>query len=355
MKKKILISCMAFHFGDFVWATSAIAILKKTYPDIHITVLASKPLKVLIDNNPVIDDAIYSKYPPKGDSLIVSLKNLFLNLLYVPKIIFSRFDECIIFNRSFITVLIAKLCFIPIVGANLRIGFDEIEPLSKFYAYKIKVPGKNFHASLRFQTIIKSHFGIFNNALPVLPDVSGYDRVSKQFINPKKINIAVCPKGSSDIGNRWAHKNFVEVIDALSEKFDANFFIVGSEINIKDAKKIMDMSKRKNIYDLCGKTSILEIINFLSFVDLTISVDTGIPHFAAYGKKPLINICGSCPAYQCAAMSVFNKILDAGLHGCFCCNIGTNMCQDVETMACFELIKPQQVIKIAISILSTPS
>ena len=32
MNRKVLISCMSLHIGDFIWATSAIAILKTTFP-----------------------------------------------------------------------------------------------------------------------------------------------------------------------------------------------------------------------------------------------------------------------------------------------------------------------------------
>jgi heptosyltransferase-2 len=356
-KKKILISCMAFHIGDFIWATSAIAILKKTYPDIHITILASKSLKELIVNNPVIDEAIFSGYPKDGDSLIFSIKNLFTNLLHIPRILLSNYDSCIILNHSHLTVLLSKLCLIKkLVGADLRVGTNNIDPLSKYYTHSIYVPRGEIHASVRFQTIIKSYFGIYNNDIPVLPDASKYDRFTKEFIksNNKKLHISICPQGAGKIGNRWASSSFANVIKSLSDKFPINFYILGSGNSVKIAEEIISLSKTNNVYNLCTKTSILECLNFVDNCNLFITVDTGLAHLAAITKTPIIGLYGSTPLQCSMPMSSLGKVFYFGKEPCYKCELDRDhsWCSKRPTQICMDLIKPEMVIEAALEILN---
>jgi heptosyltransferase-2 len=252
--------------------------------------------------------------------------------------------------------LLSKLCLIKnLAGPDLRIGTDNIDPLSKYYTHSIYVPRGEMHVSVRFQTIIKSYFGIYNNALPVLPDAAKYDKVTKEFISSsnKKFHIAICPKGSgnTNAGNRWDPANFAEVIKFLSDKFCVNFYILGNNNSSERAEKIISLSKTNNVYNLCAKTSLLECLNFISHCDLTITVDTGIAHIAAASKKPLINMFGGTPPQACMGMSGLNKTLTFG-NNCFTCNLDNNFCRTRLNQICIDLIKPEMVIEAALEILN---
>ena len=199
MNRKVLISCMSLHIGDFIWATSAIAILKTTFPNIKITVIACKPLQELIENNPIIDKAIYTIYPQ--NSLKIKIKRLLTLIKIIPQIFFQNYDDCIIFAHSKISVLIAKICRIKnIVGTDyLWTGNNIIDPLSKYYTKVIHIhPNQNnIHACIKFQTIIKSYFGIFNNSKPVISIYNNF-KISKFtfFKNDNSIKVALCIYGS---------------------------------------------------------------------------------------------------------------------------------------------------------------
>jgi heptosyltransferase-2 len=352
---------MAFHIGDFIWATSAIAVLKKTYPNIHITVMASKTLKELIIGNPAIDNVLFSSYPKDGTSLIFSVKNFLANLIHIPKILLSRYDDLIILNRSIITIWLSKLCFIPnIVGGDLKVGSnDTIDPISKYYTHKIYVPrgGQNAHASLRFHAIIKSYFGIYNNALPVLPNAAGYDKVANEFIKPsdKKLHISICTRGAGDfLGHRWGVSNFIYAIKELSAKINVNFYILGGMRNNSEAEEIIN-GTGGNVYNLCGKTSLLECFNFLKKSDLLISVDTGVPHLCAIAKTPYVTLYATVPPQSCMPLGGVcskSKTISYGARNCFSCDLSDVLyCEDRSNAKCMDLIKPQVVIDSALEIL----
>jgi heptosyltransferase-2 len=318
--------------------------------------LAPKPLKELIENNPIIDEAIYSDYPKKGDSKIFSIINLLKNFLHIPKIISSHFDACIILTHSFATVILAKLCFIPhLVGAKLRIATKDnaIDTHAKYYTDLIEIFAGKIHTSLRFQTIIRSYFNIYNNALPVLPCAKNYDRVTKEFIYPyrKFYHVGVCTQGS--FLTKYPSQKFAKVIKEISKKYPVRFYILGSKAGLKTAQELMQLCnehKGVNIYNLCQKTTLLEVLNFISACDLTITVDTGIAHMAAVSNKPMINLCGGTNPKFSRAMSAKSELLYFG-EGCFDCNMDNNFCRTQPFQFCMDKIPPESVIKEAFKVL----
>ena len=64
----ILVYAMV-NLGDVVLLTSAIALLKKAYPQAHITMLSRPIVREVIEHNPVIDDVILFDYKAKQNSI----------------------------------------------------------------------------------------------------------------------------------------------------------------------------------------------------------------------------------------------------------------------------------------------
>ena len=64
----ILVYAMV-NLGDVILTTSAIALLKKIYPEARITMLSRPIVREVIERNPVIDDWILFDYKAKQNSL----------------------------------------------------------------------------------------------------------------------------------------------------------------------------------------------------------------------------------------------------------------------------------------------
>ncbi|AKL97700.1 glycosyltransferase family 9 protein [Endomicrobium proavitum] len=356
--RKILISCSSLHIGDFIWATSAIAALKQTYPEYYIAVLAPKALKELIKNNPVIDEAVFSLYPKAG--LFYKIKNLLWTARNIPKIYFKKFDDCIILSHSKLTVMLAKICRIPnLAGADMFwTGNNIADPLAKFYTHAVHVQKNqdNVHMSVRFQTIVKSYFNFYNNALPVVPNIKKYDYAQNFIKNKDKINIAFCIAGSKDSSNVWSLENFATVIKELSKTFNADFYITGSNKDSKLAQQLISGQypiPPTVVYNLCGKTSLLELTNFLSRVNLLITVDTGIAHLAATQNANILALYGPTPPQKSMPMSHNARTIYIKTECSPCMYrklIENNPCPKKEA-ECMLKITPQTVIEQASEIL----
>ncbi|MDR1952456.1 MAG: glycosyltransferase family 9 protein [Elusimicrobiota bacterium] len=360
MKKKILISALSFHMGDFIWAASALAIIKKTYPEIKITVIIPKSLKDLAIDNPVIDDVIFSLY--SSQSFISRLKQISWNLKNIPRIFFSRYDACIILAQSKLTVMLAKICRIPrIVGADLCLSSDKVDVFSKHYTDIIKMfPNQTkLHVSMRFQNIVKSFFGIYNNALPVLPSPDKFAESAKKFIiSDEKLNIALCMSGNKNKGNlslkEWKIEDCAKFIKTLNSKFNARFYFLGVSVDAHKVQEISSLSKECEVHNLCGKTSIGDALCILQKNDLCISVDTGILHLAAASNIPVIALHGPTSPQRTGGMSWKVK----SLYHIVDCSCDSDIakakkhCLISEKIKCMEAITPDEIMDQAVKILN---
>ncbi|MCL2144995.1 MAG: glycosyltransferase family 9 protein [Endomicrobia bacterium] len=289
-KKLKILTTNVLHIGDFILTTSALAILKKTYPDSEITVIAPKSVQKLVENNPVIDNVHYCPYPEYNFKS--QIKRLFWIIFNWPALFFKRYDYCVILDSSRLSIITAKLLFVKIYGIDKNFSGLNISPeIQKYYGI--------LHNINRSQMIIKSAFGIYNNALPVSPDYLPYVKKTERLIkDKKKTNIALCLRGAGDkrgagseygIHSQWALDNFIKTINIISEnRDDIDFYIVGVKNDYEYAEKAVLAAAKKNVANLCGKTSVLELIAFISSVSLLISVDTGTTHCAALTKTHII-------------------------------------------------------------------
>ena len=94
------------------------------------------------------------------------------------------------------------------------------------------------------------------------------------------------------MNKRWPVENFSELVRRLGKKFPAaRFAIIGG----KDEKllgEIIAGADPERCLNLCGQTSLLEMIEWLRLGDLLVTNDTGPMHVAAALGKPLVALFG---------------------------------------------------------------
>ena len=121
-----------------------------------------------------------------------------------------------------------------------------------------------------------------------------YPKYSKLNIKSSKLRLlGINPGASYGIAKRWYPEKFAKVVIALSNQYD--IFIFGGQGEIKIANDIelyLIEANVKNYRNLAGKTSITELINKISNLDLFITGDSGPMHIAAAFQIPTIAIFG---------------------------------------------------------------
>jgi len=105
--------------------------------------------------------------------------------------------------------------------------------------------------------------------------------------------LGINPGASYGIAKRWHPEKFAKIAIELSDKFDIIIFGGSNEQDFaKEIEKLLIKKDINNYRNLAGKTSIAELIKYISNLDILITGDSGPMHLAASQKIPTIAIFG---------------------------------------------------------------
>lgn len=293
---KILLGC-TLAIGDVVMATSAADLLKKVYPTARISILVKKLAEEVVINNPVIDEVISADYQQKAAAtgymrqLVKHLKS-------------EKYDLFISLDGKFRPALLATLAGIPIrigpacmFGSNTRLPllFTTIYPVGDF---------KTTHYTEVLQSMIRRLTGTQLTADPVLPGIlpENHARAGALLdkLPTKKLLIGFCAK--TNPRKTWPAQRFAQLMNALSEKYDAALYIIGGDY---DRAYIDNLISQTNapVANFCGMTSLVDFMALLTKTDVFVSLDTAPMHIASAMDIPLVAIFGSTAPASVAPLS----------------------------------------------------
>lgn len=301
MYKKILVIKLR-QIGDVLLSTPVFEVLKRNFPESHLTVLVNKGTEQVIENNPFVDEIItferkIKKLPP--------LRRLSQEFDFFRKIFKCKFDmtwDLTGGDRSAILSLIS--------GAKKRIGFRVKGLLGKKYFYTHAFePNWNVHAITMNLEILKKAGLKINN-----PKVSLYlseeeKRKAMNFLN--NINFKISKKTNSNKQQKiiivhptsrwlfkcWKDEYMAEVIKWLiSQK---HIVLLSSSPEKKEIEKIElilsylpEIRNSDQLINLAGKVTLREFIAICSVCDMYFGIDTAPMHIAAAWGKPTIALFG---------------------------------------------------------------
>ena len=189
------------------------------------------------------------------------------------------------------------------------------------YLYKISRDLGNFDAFFSFRSSIRSKFLIFlisakkkyqfdknkyqnrhqvekyndfvNDSLSIDSTARKLQIYGYNIVKSKKKILGINPGASYGSAKRWYPQEFAKVASELSAEYDIVIFGGPSEIDIAgDIEQALIDSSVKNYKNLAGNTTIEELIDQISNLDLFITGDSGPMHVAAAFQVPTVAIFG---------------------------------------------------------------
>ncbi len=338
--KNILVNALV-NLGDVVLTTSAIALLKKAYPEARITMLVKPVVRQVVENNPLIDEVMIFQYKAKENSAGKMLE-------MVRTLKRHHFDLSVSFDRKLRPALLCWLAGIP-----TRVGPDKVfddRPSRVTWLYTDVVPIKHdLNAILQaetYQTIIRQFTGIKDHAEPVFARIPAVSKKRAEELLarlPKTEKyIALCVKGTFPL-KTWPKEYFVEVVDALADRYDASFFIVGAPNDREYADDVI-AAMNAPVMNFCGETSLVDLAAIIRQADLLITVDTGAAHIAATTGVPMVTIYGCTSPDRWHPINKKARVLTSR-ETCCPCTVRANECPSNPQPKCLWNIKPQQVLE----------
>ena len=270
------------RIGDVVLTTPVMKALRLENPKARISILVTSATQDLIVDNPYLDEIIVDDRKGRHKGL-----NGFFKL--VSEIRKKKYDTALILHTKRRTNALCFLAGIPrrIGYKNNKFGFLLTHPITD-----TRHQGKKHEAQYCLETL--KVLEIESKALDINISVKKKSKqwveawCKKNNIKPKEKFIVIHP-GASDPSKCWAIHRFVELIDAVCEKYAVKIIIIGEE-KVKDTAQQIIAQSSHSIFDLTGQTTVSQLVSVLKRAHLLISNDSGPVHIASGVKTPVISI-----------------------------------------------------------------
>ncbi|MDD5139326.1 MAG: lipopolysaccharide heptosyltransferase II [Verrucomicrobiales bacterium] len=269
--------------GDVIQALPVLRLLKLHHPASEIFWWIDSPLAPLLEGDPDLAGVVRFERrrwgrPQHWPEMLRSIRWLRA----------QKFDlvidlQCL--ARSGVFAWLAR--------GKILVGLDEVREGARGF-YDIAVPRKTFHThAVDWYLSVLPPLGVpvHNNFdwLPGRPAIAA--AVKSKWKTDGARWIALQP-GARWENKRWPAEYFAGLVRSLAEKFpDARFAILGSGED-KTLGEIISRAAPERCLNLCGETSLPEMIEWVRLCDLMVTNDTGPMHAAAALGKPLVALFG---------------------------------------------------------------
>ncbi len=251
--------------------------------------------------------------------------------------------------------------FAWLARGKFLIGLDEAREGANAL-YDVAVPRKNFHThAVDWYLSVLPPLGVPVHKnfdwLPERKEISA--EVKRKWFGEKSIlhpqssilhpRLILLQPGARWENKRWPAEHFGELIRTLGEKFPAaRFAVLGSKDDAALGEKISQAAPEK-VLNLCGATSLLEMIEWVRRGDLLITNDTGPMHVAAAIGRPLLALFGPTEPSRTGPYGQLENVLRIDLP---CSPCMKSDCHFSKPEECLRALPPALVVQRAQAILS---
>jgi len=245
--------------GDAIMTTPAIENIVNTFSKVKITIFGSFVSTILFKNHPNVERIIIDESKKSG------LR--YINLYNYAKS-FGHFDKVISFRKNFTTKFL--LYFINTTRNN---NSNDI------YIYRRYDKVYGTHQVIRYNDFINKSLNL--NTTPNKLKIYKKNMENLPLFNNNKKLLGINPGATYGSAKRWYPTQFAKVAISLSNSY--NIIIFGGNSEVEVANDIANDLRNNNVTNyknLAGKTTVDQLINHISMLDLFITNDSGPMHIA---------------------------------------------------------------------------
>ncbi|HEY3762836.1 MAG TPA: lipopolysaccharide heptosyltransferase II [Verrucomicrobiae bacterium] len=319
--------------GDVIQALPVLRLLKLHYRDAQIYWWLDTALAPLLKQDP--DLAGIVRFERKRWATFRHWPEIILSIHWMRK---QKFDLVIDLQS-----LARSGAFSWLAGGKFLVGLDDAREGARGY-YDVAVSRKSFHthaADWYLDVVRALDVPVHNNFtwLPERADVAA-DVKSKWDTNKKKW-ILFHP-GARWENKRWPVGYFIELLQLLANKFpEAQFAVLGAAGD-KANGEVIRRGAPERCLNLCGATSLPEMIEWIRLCDLMVSNDSGPMHVAAALGKPLVALFGPTEPRRTGPYGMMDSVVRIGLP---CEPCMKSYCAWHNPNECLTAITPQRVFE----------
>ncbi len=331
--KNILVIKMS-ALGDIIHALPSLYALRKTYPKARISWLVEPQFAEILPGTPYIDEKIIFY---KND---LKKKNIWEKLAYLKQLkkqLQSRnFDLVIDLQGLFKSSLIVFLS-----GGKEKLTYCEPREGSFLFSKAIYGEHSKGHIIQRYLDVIR-YIGYKDDEVVFpLADFSVREENMQKLLDTKGVSdrYAVFFPGAGWTSKEWKPDNYAKLAKELTSK-SIDIVLAGGSVDGAKAKSIQEKSLSSKVFDLTGKTAIMDLPALVKKAQFCLGGDTGPLHIAAAVGTPTISMFGPSSADRACPYGDKNIIIKttAKCSPCF-----KRKC--LKEITCMDLISVQEVLK----------
>jgi lipopolysaccharide heptosyltransferase I len=233
---------------------------------------------------------------------------------------------------------------------KLLMGLDNQHEGSRegarlFYDLAVRAP-QGTHSVGRYLSVLPA-LGVPAEAafqwLPERPQIAAAVKTKWPELARASRWIAIQPGARWDT-KRWPVENFTQLVSLFAQKYPAARFAVFGSADERPFGEIIFSAAPERILNLCGKTSLQEMVECLRLCELMITNDTGPMHVAAALGVPLIALFGPTDPRSTGPYGQLENVIRTGLPCSPCFN---SSCRWTNPLECLTAISPAKVFEFA--------
>lgn len=323
--------------GDIARGLSVAVAIRESDPTCKITWLVEKTWRPFVEICQGIDELIVFDRKRGVSGFLQTVKELRA----------GQFDVCLDMQRILKSGLFSFLS-----GAKKRIGFHRENAKELNWLFN------SDHISSIPDTVSKfDHYLAFLEYLglsskAVSPKV--FADFNEQSYLPKTISDSLVERsaiaivlGSSWESKDWFESGYASLIQILRDREKENIILLGDRSQERVAGNIEKALGSKSLFNLVGKTSLIELTAILKASIVAIGPDSGPGHIAATVGTPYVSIFGPTPPVRVAPRGSENLVVRADI-GCSPCY--KKKCPGLDRL-CMRLVSPEAVYQKVSSVL----
>jgi ADP-heptose:LPS heptosyltransferase len=339
MKTERIIVSRTDHIGDVVLTFPMVGILKRSYPASQITFLGRSYTRAVIeacghvDHFLAWDDAEESDKREKADFLRAQGGDVIIHV-YPEHAIAAAARKARLPVRIGTSHRLYHLW-----TCNQRVGFTR--------------RGSDLHEA-QLNVKLLQPLGVQSiptlSEIPELYGLTGLRPPPAELttqLSTSKFNVVIHPMTAGN-AKAWSLDNYRRLIESLPEE-QYQVFITGVEDDRRDIERGIPLG-RANVTSLVGRTSLTDLLGFISAADGIVCASTGPVHVAAALNKCAIGIyqprgIGRPGRYGPVGRNAHSLMYDPNCERCLS-NQDCNCLQDIPASAILDILEPQAEAKV---------
>lgn len=287
-KNNLILLSRLDHIGDYLLWASQLKLIREVYPapQYSITLIANATWASMILDDYKIDRI----FPINPGRLTRSLKYRFIMFRSIRKMGANVFINPVFSREPYRADSLARIS-----GSKIKIGFRGDESNTFPWLKRItnrwytKLIEGNFS---QLSELEKNAEFVSSLGGPYAPGLIGLNSsphsIAHNFVGE---NYFIFVPGGSWLGRCWPIDKFIELAKRLQDKFELPGVICGT-LEERELGNKINAGLRVPLINLCGKTTLTELIDVVSNANILITNETGTAHLGAAANVPTICILG---------------------------------------------------------------